>query len=69
MHGPYPFPKFAIVENFFPTGYGFLSYTLLGGSVLKLPFIPETSLRHEIAHSWWGNGVLVDYAAGTGARV
>jgi hypothetical protein len=63
-HGPYPFPKFAIVENFFPTGYGFPSYTLLGASVLKLPFIPETSLRHEIAHSWWGNGVLVDYASG-----
>ncbi len=64
MFGPYPFPKFAIVENFFPTGYGFPSYTLLGASVLRLPFIPETSLRHEIAHSWWGNGVLVDYASG-----
>ncbi|SPJ14494.1 Aminopeptidase N (fragment) [Syntrophobacter sp. SbD2] len=64
MHGPYPFPKFAIVENFFPTGYGFPSYTLLGATVLRLPFIPETSLRHEIAHSWWGNGVLVDYASG-----
>ena len=64
LHGPYPFPKFAIVENFFPTGYGFPSYTLLGSSVLRLPFIPQTSLRHEIAHSWWGNGVLVDYASG-----
>jgi len=64
LHGPYPFPKFAIVENFFPTGYGFPSYTLLGASVLQLPFIPATSLRHEIAHSWWGNGVLVDYASG-----
>jgi hypothetical protein len=64
LFGPYPFPKFAIVENFFPTGYGFPSYTLLGASVLKLPFIPQTSLRHEIAHSWWGNGVLVDYASG-----
>jgi hypothetical protein len=64
LHGPYPFPKFAIVENFFPTGYGFPSYTLLGGSVLRLPFIPQTSLRHEIAHSWWGNGVLVDYDSG-----
>ncbi len=62
--GAYPFPKFAVVENFFPTGYGFPSYTLLGASVLKLPFIPATSLRHEIAHSWWGNGVLVDYASG-----
>jgi len=64
LFGRYPFPKFAVVENFFPTGYGFPSYTLLGASVLRLPFIPSTSLRHEIAHSWWGNGVLVDYASG-----
>ncbi|MEM5786223.1 MAG: M1 family aminopeptidase [Syntrophobacteraceae bacterium] len=62
--GPYAFPKFAVVENFFPTGYGFPSYTLLGTPVLHLPFIPQTSLRHEIAHCWWGNGVLVDYEAG-----
>lgn len=64
LHGPYPFPKFAVVENFFPTGYGFPSYTLLGTTVLRLPFIPGTSLRHEVAHSWWGNGVLVDYDSG-----
>lgn len=64
LHGPYPFSKFAVVENFFPTGYGFPSYTLLGTSVLRLPFIPETSLKHEVAHSWWGNGVLVDYDTG-----
>jgi Peptidase family M1 domain len=62
--GPYPFEKFAVVENFFPTGYGFPSYTLLGGTVLRLPFIIDTSLPHEIAHSWWGNGVLVDYSKG-----
>lgn len=62
--GPYPFPKFAIVENFFPTGYGFPSYTLLGTSVLQLPFIPDTSLRHEVAHGWWGNGVLVEGSSG-----
>lgn len=62
--GPYPFSKFAVVENFFPTGYGFPSYTLMGGSVLRLPFILETSLGHEIAHCWWGNGVLVDYRQG-----
>ncbi len=62
--GPYPFPKFAVVENFFPTGYGFPSYTLLGGSILRLPFILATSLGHEIAHCWWGNGVLVDYESG-----
>ena len=62
--GPYPFPKFAVVENFFPTGYGFPSYTLMGSTVLRLPFILETSLGHEIAHCWWGNGVLVDYRKG-----
>ena len=62
--GPYPFEKFAVVENFFPTGYGFPSWTLLGKSIVRLPFILDTSLGHEIAHSWWGNGVLVDYARG-----
>ena len=62
--GPYPFEKFAVVENFFPTGYGFPSYTLLGSTVLRLPFILDTSLGHEIAHSWWGNGVLVDARGG-----
>jgi hypothetical protein len=60
LHGPYPFAKFAVVENFFPTGYGFPSFTLLGSRVLRLPFIPDTSLRHEVAHCWWGNGVFVD---------
>ncbi len=64
LFGPYPFPKFAVVENFFPTGYGFPSYTLIGGSVLRLPFIVNTSLPHEIAHNWWGNGVLVDERGG-----
>lgn len=64
LFGPYPFSKFAVVENFFPTGYGFPSYTLLGGRVLRLPFIKYTSLGHEIAHCWWGNGVYVDYSRG-----
>jgi hypothetical protein len=64
LFGPYPFQKFAVVENFFPTGFGFPSYTLMGGSVLRLPFIVRTSLGHEIAHCWWGNGVYVDYATG-----
>jgi aminopeptidase N len=64
LFGPYPFEKFAVVENFFPTGYGFPSYTLLGSTVVRLPFIVETSLGHEVAHSWWGNGVLVDYERG-----
>ncbi len=62
--GPYPFPQFAVVENFFPTGYGFPGYTLMGGRVLRLPFILSTSLGHEIAHCWWGNGVYVDPRGG-----
>ena len=64
LFGPYPFEKFAVVENFFPTGYGFPSYTLLGSAIIRLPFIVDTSFPHEIAHCWWGNGVLVDYRSG-----
>jgi hypothetical protein len=64
LFGPYPFAQFAVVENAFPTGYGFPSFTLLGGRVLQLPFIVHTSLGHEIAHCWWGNGVLVDPSQG-----
>ncbi len=58
--GDYPYGKFAIVENFFQTGYGMPSFTLLGSAVVKLPFIVETSLGHEILHNWWGNSVFVD---------
>jgi hypothetical protein len=64
LFGPYPFDKFAAVENFFPTGYGFPSYTLLGSTIIRLPFIVETSFPHEIAHCWWGNGVRADYREG-----
>ncbi|NIA08244.1 MAG: PDZ domain-containing protein [Nitrospiraceae bacterium] len=62
--GPYPFKRFAIVENLAPTGYGLPSYTLLGQQVLRLPFIPDTSLGHEILHSWFGNSVYVDSSEG-----
>ncbi len=64
LFGPYPFEKFAVVENFFPTGYGMPSYTLLGSTVIRLPFIIDTSFPHEIAHCWWGNGIQVDMAQG-----
>lgn len=62
--GPYPFEHFAVVENHYPTGYGFPGFTLIGGRVLQLPFIIPTSLRHEIAHCWWGNAVTVDASQG-----
>jgi hypothetical protein len=57
--GPYPYAKFAAVENFWETGYGMPSFTLLGPQVIRLPFIPTTSYPHEILHNWWGNGVRV----------
>ncbi|HHT9129703.1 MAG TPA: M1 family metallopeptidase [Candidatus Brocadiaceae bacterium] len=62
--GDYPYGKFAIVENFFQTGYGMPSFTLLGNAVVKLPFIVETSLGHEILHNWWGNSVFVEDSQG-----
>ena len=62
--GPYPYAKFALVENFWETGYGMPSFTLLGSQVIRLPFIIDTSYPHEILHNWWGNGVYVDYAGG-----
>ena len=64
LFGKYPFRKFAVVENILPTGFGMPSYTLLGQTVLRLPFMVKTSLGHEIAHNWWGNYVYPDYKAG-----
>jgi hypothetical protein len=62
--GPYPYAKFALVENFWETGYGMPSFTLLGPRVIRLPFILHSSYPHEILHSWWGNGVFVDVERG-----
>jgi Peptidase family M1 domain len=61
---PYPYRKFALVENFWETGYGMPSFTLLGPTVIRLPFIINTSYPHEILHNWWGNSVYPDYAQG-----
>lgn len=62
--GPYPYKKFALVENFWETGYGMPSFTLLGPTVIRLPFIIQSSYPHEILHNWWGNSVYVDYPSG-----
>jgi len=56
--GPYPFPKFAVVENFFPSGLGLPSFTLLGSRVIKRGYTQPYSLGHEVVHSWIGNSVL-----------
>jgi aminopeptidase N len=60
LFGPYPYKKFALVENFWESGYGMPSFTLLGPRVIRLPFILESSYPHEILHNWWGNGVYVN---------
>jgi hypothetical protein len=62
--GAYPYKKFALVENFWETGYGMPSYTLLGPQIIRFPFILTSSYPHEILHNWWGNSVYVDYATG-----
>jgi hypothetical protein len=62
--GPYPYGKFALVENFWETGYGMPSFTLLGPQIIRFPWILTSSYPHEILHNWWGNSVFVDYASG-----
>jgi Tol biopolymer transport system component len=71
--GPFPWPKFDIVENFFTTGYGMPSYTLLGADVVQVAVrmapryggnIPPGFVDHELVHCWWGNSVYPDYETG-----
>lgn len=62
--GPFPFTKFALVENFWETGYGMPSFTLLGEKVIRFPFILHSSYPHELLHNWWGNSVYVDFENG-----
>lgn len=62
--GDYPYSKFALVENFWETGYGMPSFTLLGEKVIRFPFILHSSYPHELLHNWWGNSVYVDFETG-----
>ncbi len=62
--GPYPYKKFALVENFWETGYGMPSFTLLGEKIIRFPFILHSSYPHELLHNWWGNSVYVDFKGG-----
>ncbi len=64
LFGDYPYGKFALVENFWETGYGMPSFTLLGEQIIRFPFILTSSYPHELLHNWWGNGVFVDFAGG-----
>jgi len=62
--GPYPYRRFTIVANRLPTGYAMPTFTLIGQTVLRLPFLQQTSLGHEILHAWFGNSVLTPEGAG-----
>ena len=62
--GPYPFRKFAVVENFFPSGIGLPSFTLLGSRIIKRGYTQPYSLGHEIVHSWFGNSIFNDFQTG-----
>ncbi|WP_018231206.1 M1 family metallopeptidase [Thioalkalivibrio thiocyanodenitrificans] len=62
--GPYPYESFTIAASPAPVGVAFPAFTVLGERVIPLPFIPRTSLAHELLHNWWGTGVRVDYVSG-----
>ena len=56
--GEYPFERFAVVENFFASGLGIPSFTLLGSGSIKRHYVQPYALGHEIVHSWIGNSVF-----------
>ncbi len=60
----YPYASFALVENFWETGYGMPGFTLLGPRVIRFPWILTSSYPHELLHNWWGNSVYVDFETG-----
>ncbi len=66
--GDYPYSKFALVENFWETGYGMPSFTLLGSQIIRFPFILHSSYPHELLHNWWGNSVYIDFDTGNWAE-
>ena len=59
--GPYPYKKFDIVQNFFSSGYGIPTFTLLAPETIRQgkEFLRPGALDHEIVHSWWGHYVRI----------
>lgn len=66
--GAYPYSGFTLVSGQPPLGLGFPGLTYVGTTVLRLPFLLDTSLGHEVLHSWWGNAVRVDVSRGNWAE-
>ncbi|MCB9675682.1 MAG: M20/M25/M40 family metallo-hydrolase [Alphaproteobacteria bacterium] len=68
MLTPYPFDRFALVENFWDTGYGMPGFTLLGPQVIRFPWILTSSYPHEVLHTWWGNSAGIAPTGGNWAE-
>lgn len=64
--GDYPFKEWAVVENFFSSGYGMPGFTLLDPLVIRQGerILRPGYIDHEIVHSWFGNYVYPDYNTG-----
>jgi len=61
--GAYPAREFAIVDNFFSSGFAFPTFTLLSSAVINMGKRSQTAhgyIDHEMLHCWWGNGIHVD---------
>jgi len=56
--GEFPFDRFSVVENFFASGLGMPSFTLLGSGSIQRHYTQPYALGHEIVHSWIGNSVF-----------
>lgn len=56
--GEFPFDRFSVVENFFASGLGMPSFTLLGSGSIQRHYVQPYALGHEIVHSWIGNSVF-----------
>lgn len=66
--GPYPYQRFSVIENRLPSGFAVPTMTLLGQTVVRLPFITDTSLGHEALHIWFGNNVSISPGCGNWAE-
>lgn len=66
--GSYPYDGFSVVSAPIPVGLGFNSLTYVSKDILRHDYMRGRSLAHEVLHSWWGNGVRIDYEAGNWAE-